>query len=275
MQVIVEKDASKFLSKYGDWLRENLVEHNLILNLLKRANDGHYEDIICFAVLDGEKPIQIAIQTPPHNLALSEADNTDGLEVLAKEVIAQDLKLPGLVGPVKLVEEFSKLTDTVFIKERGLLIYSLDKVIMPKDMAGEFVLAEDKDIDLLAQWDFDFATEVLPKHEQKSLEKHKEKLAKKSKQLALWVVDGTPVSMVGFADSNGIGRVGPVYTPKEYRGHGYASVITALASQKLLDEGCEMCCLYTDADNPTSNSIYQKIGYKLCTDAINYVLKDA
>ncbi len=278
MQVIVEKDAGKFLNQYGDWLREKPVAHNLVLGLLLGARDGHYKDIICFAVLDDDKPVQIALQTPPYNLILSEAENTDGLENLAKEVVVQDLKLPGLVGPIKLVEEFSeiysKLTDKVYLKEIGLLIYSLDKVVMPKNIEGEFVLVEEKDIDLISQWYFNFAIEVLPKHEQKSLEEHKEKLLKEDKQWALWVINGIPVSMIGVSEASGIGRIGPVYTPKEDRGHGYASAITAMASQKLLDEGCEMCCLYTDAGNPTSNSIYQKLGYKLATDSVCYTLKE-
>ena len=52
-----------------------------------------------------------------------------------------------------------------------------------------------------------------------------------------------------------------VYTPKEERGKGYAYNIVYKLSKKCLDEGAEYCVLYTDAENPISNYIYEKIGY--------------
>jgi uncharacterized protein len=71
----------------------------------------------------------------------------------------------------------------------------------------------------------------------------------------------------GGETPNGI-RIGPVYTPPEERGHGYASNLTAWVSQTLLDEGRRFCFLYADLGNPTSNKIYQAIGYEPVTDAL-------
>ena len=65
--------------------------------------------------------------------------------------------------------------------------------------------------------------------------------------------------------------VGPVYTPPEQRGYGYASRCVAALSQYLLDSGWERCSLFTDLANPTSNSIYQKIGYRPVCDFNQYV----
>jgi len=36
----------------------------------------------------------------------------------------------------------------------------------------------------------------------------------------------------------------------------------AAVSQRGLDAGASACMLYTDAANPTSNKIYQRIGYR-------------
>jgi hypothetical protein len=63
-------------------------------------------------------------------------------------------------------------------------------------------------------------------------------------------------------------RVGPVYTPPEFRGHGYASAATAAASQQALDAGASEVLLFTDLANPVSNSIYQRIGYRAVEDRI-------
>ena len=52
-----------------------------------------------------------------------------------------------------------------------------------------------------------------------------------------------------------------VYTTKEERGKGYAYNLVYTLSKKCLDEGAEYCVLYTDAENPISNHIYEKMGY--------------
>jgi len=44
-------------------------------------------------------------------------------------------------------------------------------------------------------------------------------------------------------------------------------------SQKLLDSGYERCSLFTDLANPTSNSIYQKIGYRPVGDFDGYFFR--
>jgi predicted GNAT family acetyltransferase len=93
-------------------------------------------------------------------------------------------------------------------------------------------------------------------------------LAGRGRTIWLWD-DGGPVSLtgVGGATPHGI-RIGPVYTPPERRGQGYASALVAAASQAQLDAGRRFCFLYTDLANPTSNKIYQAIGYRPVTDAL-------
>ncbi len=59
----------------------------------------------------------------------------------------------------------------------------------------------------------------------------------------------------------GVARIGPVYTPPEQRRKGYAGAAVAQVSQLFLDAGARVC-LYTDQANPTSNGIYQALGYR-------------
>jgi len=47
---------------------------------------------------------------------------------------------------------------------------------------------------------------------------------------------------------------------------GYASALVARLSQHLLDLGYQFINLFTDLQNPTSNAIYQKIGYRPVCD---------
>jgi predicted GNAT family acetyltransferase len=81
----------------------------------------------------------------------------------------------------------------------------------------------------------------------------------------MWVWDdGGVTSLCGFGSPTPSGiRVGPVYTPPERRGRGYATALTAATSAHLLASGRRFCFLYTDMANPTSNAIYRRIGYRL------------
>jgi predicted GNAT family acetyltransferase len=57
-----------------------------------------------------------------------------------------------------------------------------------------------------------------------------------------------------------------VYTPPERRRLGYASGCVAELSQRLLDSGKSFCTLFADLDNPTSNAIYQRMGFQPLAD---------
>ena len=86
----------------------------------------------------------------------------------------------------------------------------------------------------------------------------------------LWEDGGEAVSVSGWGGPtpNGI-RIGPVYTPPALRGRGYATALVAELSQALLDEGRSFCFLFTDLANPTSNAIYERIGYvRVCESAM-------
>jgi len=85
------------------------------------------------------------------------------------------------------------------------------------------------------------------------------------------MVAGETVSMAGASGQTPSGiRINWVYTPNHLRGRGYASAIVATLSQKLLEEGRQFCFLYTDLANPTSNSIYQRIGYVPVCDSAQH-----
>ena len=66
--------------------------------------------------------------------------------------------------------------------------------------------------------------------------------------------------------------VNAVYTPPEWRRHGYATACVAELSGLLLRRGFEMCVLYTDLANPTSNAVYTRIGYQPVRDFLMYDL---
>ncbi|GAB2499277.1 hypothetical protein GCM10027063_43540 [Promicromonospora xylanilytica] len=91
----------------------------------------------------------------------------------------------------------------------------------------------------------------------------------------LWDVDGEVVHLTGARPpSFGVVRIGPVYTPAEHRGRGYARALVAEVAQQVLDAGHRVC-LYTDRNNPVSNRVYASIGFEPVLDQVNLVVEPA
>jgi predicted GNAT family acetyltransferase len=63
-------------------------------------------------------------------------------------------------------------------------------------------------------------------------------------------------------DVAGVVRVATVYTPPEHRRQGFGGAVTAASTQAGLDGGARDVVLYTDQANPTSNALYQRLGYR-------------
>jgi uncharacterized protein len=90
----------------------------------------------------------------------------------------------------------------------------------------------------------------------------------------LWITDEKFVSTahVGRPTKNGI-SVRAVYTPKIFRKNGFASAVVAHLSQTMFDSGYKFCVLYTDLSNPTSNKIYQNVGYCEVSDSKHFIFQ--
>jgi predicted GNAT family acetyltransferase len=135
-------------------------------------------------------------------------------------------------------------------------------------VSGGVRLGNPADRDLLVEWVDAFLAEAL---ERRTVEEAAILVDRSfragTRTWYLWEDDGRPVSVAASAGPtpNGI-RIGPVYTPPGLRRRGYASAATAAASQTELDNGRRYIFLFTDLSNPTSNKIYQQIGYEPVID---------
>jgi predicted GNAT family acetyltransferase len=149
------------------------------------------------------------------------------------------------------------------------------RVIPPPPPPGQMRLAVAADFRLLVDWLLAFTAEALPEEDNDPVDAERAVsrwLYEGFKRAYLWEVDGRPVSLAGVGGRTPHGtRVGPVYTPPEHRRRGFAGALVAAASQAQLDEGLEFCFLFTDLANPTSNHVYQAIGYEPVTDIDVYV----
>jgi predicted GNAT family acetyltransferase len=146
-------------------------------------------------------------------------------------------------------------------------MYRLAKLIRPAGVPGAAASAAPADIELVVEWLAAFHREATP---HVPVEDWRALAARRiaSGQVHLWHDDGAPVALAAVsAPAAGVARVAPVYTPPERRRKGYGTAVTAEATVAAMTGGAEHLALYTDLANPTSNSIYQAIGYRPDHDA--------
>lgn len=87
--------------------------------------------------------------------------------------------------------------------------------------------------------------------------------------MLLWEDAGDPVSLAGFFRPVGaVARIGPVYTPPERRGRGYAAGVTHAVSEAAYAAGAVEVLLFADLANPTSNGVYRRLGYAPVEDRV-------
>lgn len=278
IDVALVADPAEFLHEAEPLLLADEARHNLILGIAGTIRDGLYEQHRLWLVRDGGRPVAAALQTPPFNLILARPESEAALTALADAVA--DEELPGVVGSLPEVERFAELhgAHTGRRPHRTVSqgVYELDEVVPPPRPSGSARVAGELDRELAVRWFGAFADEAHPDgagrdDAERAVDRRS---SAPNSGFLLWENGGEVVSLAGWggATPNGI-RIGPVYTPPELRGRGYATALTAELSQRLLDGdlfpgGRRFCFLYTDLENPTSNAIYERIGYRrVCESA--------
>jgi uncharacterized protein len=278
------EDVEAFLSRAGKFLQEREAEHNLLFGICAsiRTTPELYADEPprFWVVTDGEGQVLAAsLRTPPNNQVLSEIDDPAAVDALVEALV--DEPLPGVLGPSEVAARFvRRWTRVTGARARRLVaerIFSLQRVIPPARPApGTWRLASQRQRELVADWLVAFVTEAMPEDPPlpDPLVAADRWIAGIGRTLYLWEDDGVVVSLVGAGGETPHGiRIGPVYTPPEARGRGYATALTAAASQDQLARGRRFCFLFTDLANPTSNKIYQEIGYRPVRDVDLYRLE--
>jgi len=270
-------DAEQFLDRVQPFLLEREAEHCLILGLLDGLRAGYQwgaaPPLMGLVEKSGEVAA-VALMTPPRNLILSWMADDSALDAIAHELYAAGVAIPGVNGSADVARKFalkwSELSGRSFRIQMAQRIYRLSRVINQVRAAGRLLEPKESDDALMRRWRAAFSVDAEGMDPEEA-EKDAALPLPQSRRLVLWAVEGVAVSMAGFAGPtpNGI-RVAWVYTPPENRGKGFAGACVAALSQQLLDDGRKFCFLYTDLANPTSNHIYQTIGYEPVTDATVY-----
>ena len=267
-------DAKAFLDRAGPWLLRAEAEHNLLLGIADQLRNGRhsYEEPIFLVTVEGSEGVSGCVfRTPPFKLGLTRMPRA-AIPTLVDEVGAVYPTIPAVMGPATAAQPFAEAWSARlgvgFDVGMRMRIFQLDRVVPPAHPAsGHMRPATPGDLDLATAWTRGFTADV------GQLVGEPDLLARRlidEGRLFFWEDQG-PVSMAaGMSETpNGI-RVGFVYTPPKARRRGYASACVAALSQHYLNHGRQFCFLYTDLANPTSNAIYQRMGYQPVCDVEDY-----
>ena len=277
MQVSQLKNAVDFMDSVSEMLYANETENNLILGVaerLVRNPETHQNPFYAVVRAEDGSLLLAALMTPPHNLILAgEEGYQAGASALVDYIQAHPLDIPGVIAPARIASHFSKVWQNVTGQISQLhmrqKVYELRTVHLPPMSTGHCRIAVAGDIQQVAEWLQAFETEAMGKSREVDSERV-ERLISKG-QIFVWDCDGAIVSMAMKTRpvTHSI-SVGGVFTPPEQRRQGYATALVARLSQHLLDSGYQFVNLFTDLANPTSNSIYRKIGYHPVCDFCMY-----
>lgn len=268
------------MEKAESYLLENEAFTNLYLGIsygLKNNPNLYGENHPYFACVENKSEIvSVVLRSPPYDALVysHQKQYQNAFQLLVEDLLTIQPETEGINGPALQSEAFAKLwseaTDKQYNKGIHCLLYVLETVIHPEDLNGVMRLPANKDFDIVLKWMKAFHTEATPHDPVSNLE---ERILQNfnAGNYFLWESEGEVVSVAAKARPlrSGI-TINSVYTPPEFRKKGYATQLVAKLSQQLLDEGKSFITLYTDLSNPTSNSIYQKIGYKQIGEFANY-----
>lgn len=272
----ITDDLERYLAETGEFLRADPVENTVPLSVIEtlraQGSDVYGEDAVRFGWWrsDAGRVSGAFLHTRPFPLLLSAMPELASRR-LADTLADQGASLPGVNGEQRLAGAFAdtwrRHTGAGTEMQMHQRLYRLDRLEAPDPLPpGTSRLATAADLSLVLAWLGAFQRDI-----RESLSAPEVLAADRLSYsgIALWEVDGVPVSLAGrtrvVAD---MARVGPVYTPPEHRRRGYAAAATATITQAALEAGAREVVLFTDLANPTSNGVYQRLGYRPVSDRV-------
>lgn len=279
LHVVINGDPARLAQEAGSFLRTRPAEHSVLLTNLARALGGGTAQRppglppdLWWWVASGDDVVAVLMQTPPHGAYLS--TGPDAVMALLAETLhrARPL-LPGVGGPGRGAQVFAEAwrdaggPEASVGMRQGLFV--ADTVVEPAPIGGRHRLATAADLPTLQPWSVAFVREATP-HGLADVDHVTGRVA--AGLLHVWDVDGEPMSMAAVTPpESDVTRVQLVYTPPALRGNGFAAACVAAVTGGELAHAGRRCMLYTDLANPTSNALYERVGYRRVGEALDLV----
>ena len=130
---------------------------------------------------------------------------------------------------------------------------------------GKATQIRPQEVDTVARMlvDFDVESGENPKEEPDAQDYKKAREFISNPSHLVWRDANENIVAMGYTkDSENVQRICGVFTPKKYRGHGYARMLVHHLTAQILKSG-KIPALYVDKDNALAIKTYQAVGYEL------------
>jgi len=266
----ISDNLADYLAVAGDFLRSDPVRNTIHLTTAESlgvrgpAAFGQTPPLFGWWRGDGGEVTAAVLHTPPHPILVTRLPERSA-RPLAEALLARHWQVPGVNAEQNDAAAFaaawSGLTGAGVRESGRIRLFRLGRLRPPSPPPdGAARLATDADRDLLASWFAAFSEEVGEVAHRDEREAVDDRLSHHG--LTVWEAGGAAVAMAGVNRRvAGTVRVAPVYTPPEHRRRGYAGGATAAVARAALGSGAQNVVLFTDLANPTSNSVYQRLGF--------------
>ena len=270
LKVKFSEDPAFVLSRAGVFLSSQPVLHNLVLSILHarvaQGDPGRY-----WMAIQRDDTVGVVVQSPLTFPATLTPMETSVATAMADAIAEAGVALPGINGEAATAAMFaghwSERSNSAAAPFQGNRLYELLEIGEVPDVEGKLRQAGPEQRSLMILWTRAFQNEIGESANDTELLVDR---GLASGQLWLWDLSGETVSMaISREPVHGVVRLSGVYTPPEKRRHGYAAACVHALSKQLRDAG-HRCILYTDLGNPTSNSVYRRIGYRVVAEALRY-----
>ena len=275
IKLLKYEDLLQFKEEVTGFLEQDEAVNNLPLGVLKSAEKT---PLLMAVVRKDEEIVWAMLQTQPDKIIFSKAASFshDELRLIAEQMHHEFESIPGLIGDRKLIVELSgylsKLRDVTATVEMNQGIYKLEKVKKNIKSKGKLRALTEQEYELVKEWVYQFCEDVNLPITMDEADAKADELIRRGKLMG-WEIEGEVVSMANATRPTETNiTVNFVYTPIKHRKKGFASDCVAALTQMMLDQGYQTTSLYTDLSNPTSNKIYQEIGYEWVADSVVMVL---
>lgn len=271
MEFIKYEKLEEFMDENFELLLQKEWLNCLIIGNCTEGNEKN-EDWFLAKIIENQKTELIMFYRKPWKLLMySPTDNTSDelYKFAAEETYKYVSDLIGVNTEKEIANKFAKYYCEVSKKQYKLVtpmkILVLEKISPIETVLSNEVIfreAREEDKNQLTKYIQQFYMEAV--NEEVNREKAQEKFnSYLEKGYYVLEKNGKIISqaVIGRKLINGK-SISAVYTPKEERGNGYAYNLVYEISKKCLEQGADYCVLYTDADNPISNHVYEKIGYE-------------
>ena len=268
-------DLDAFLDAAGGFLSADAAENTVLLTVAEAVRRegqrafGEQPPHYGWWCPPGRTAVTGAyLQTPPFSPALGRMPESAAAE-LATALAERGDPLTGVFGGTAEARAFAaawrSATGADHSVRRRERLYRLGTLTVPEP-PGAARPARPEDRDLVIGW-----FEAFARGEGEPVRDFSRGVDRRIAEgrMHLWEDEGQPVSMAGASPASaGMVRIGPVYTPPERRRRGYAAGATAAASAHAAARGAREVLLFTDLANPTSNALYQRLGYRPVSDRL-------